>query len=500
MVSGPSETVQAAINQAPSTKNQEPISATLPAPVIRESYFLPYQDAWIDDDAPFKLAEKSRRVGFTYATSYRCFRKCLTRQKFTQWVSSRDMLTAKEFVTDYIARWCQLGNVVARGIAGDNVQIFDPAHDIRAFIVEFPTGSRIVSLSSTPEVFAGKGGDVLLDELDLHKDAGRVYDMARPATTWGGQLEAISAYAVDGSPASVFAQLCKDARGANPMRASLHRVTLDDAIAAGFVECVNKVTGSKHTHESFRALIRAGCRNEAAFQSQYMCNPQDDGGALLTYDLIRSCEVSMDELEAAIRSALKTAPRYLGIDVGRRRDLTCMWLLCKIGDILWTAQVKTMEKALFRYQYATAVDLIEKNNVRRCCVDAAGIGAQLGEDLHIKFASRVEPIQSNHATQIEIGMPMLSAFQDRLVRIPADQTIRESLHKIRKVTTASNAVRLEAEHDEAGHADEFWALALARHAADAKVSNMPPTVFKRGRRAAVLAQRRAAKTWGAFAA
>lgn len=486
------------VSKAP--RSAAPLTAILPTPVLHDSYFLSYQDQWIDDNSPFKLAEKSRRVGFTYATSYRCFKKCLTRQRFTQWVSSRDMLTAKEFVTDYIARWCRLGNVVARGIAGDNVQVFDPAKDIRAFIVEFPTGSRIVSLSSTPEVFAGKGGDVLIDELDLHQDAGRVYDMARPCTTWGGQLEAISAYAVDGSPASVFARLCQDARGANPMKASLHRVTLDDAIAAGFVECVNRVTGSTHTRESFRALIRAGCRTEGAFQSQYMCNPQDDGGALLSYDLIRSCEVSIEELEAAIRTALKTAPRYLGIDVGRRRDLTVMWLLCRIGDILWTAMVKTMEKALFRDQYAAAVSTIETHNVRRCCIDASGIGAQLGEDLHLKFGHRVEPIQFTHAAQMEIGMPMLSAFQDRLVRIPADQSIREGLHKVRKVTTASNNVRLEAEHDEAGHADEFWALALSRHAAAAKVSNFAPTTFKRGRRAAAMAARRADRQWGDFAA
>jgi phage FluMu gp28-like protein len=472
----------------------------LPAPVIHESYFLPYQDLWIDDDSPFKLGEKSRRVGFTYATSYRSFRKCLTRERFTQWVTSRDMLTAKELITDYIARWCRLSNVVAKGLAGDNVQVFDPAHDVRAFIVEFPTGSRIVSLSSTPEVFAGKGGDVLIDEIDLHKDGGRVYDMARPCTTWGGQLEAISAYAVDGSPASVFARLCQDARGKNPMGAKLHRVTLDDAIAQGFVECVNKVTGSAHTRESFRALIRAGCRTEGAFQSQYMCNPQDDGGALLSYDLIRSCEVDAKELESAIRAALKTAPRYLGIDVGRRRDLTVMWLLVRIGDILWTALVKTMEKAMFRHQFAAAADLIEQNNVRRCCIDATGIGAQLGEDLHVKFASRVEPIQFNHNVQMDVGMPMLPAFQDRLVRIPADQTIREGLHKIRKITTASNNARLEAEHDESGHADEFWALALARHAADAKVSNMAPRPFTRGRRAVAMAARRANKEWGAFAA
>jgi phage FluMu gp28-like protein len=464
------------------------------------TYFLSYQDDWIDDDSPFKLAEKSRRVGFTYSTSYRCFQKCLKRRGFTQWVSSRDMLTAKEFVTDYVARWCRLGNVVARGIAGDNVTVFDTQKDIKAFIVDFPTGSRIVSLSSTPEVFAGKGGDVLLDELDLHQDAGRVLDMAMPCTTWGGQLEAISAYSVDGSPASPFAKLCSDARGENPMRASLHRVTLDDAIAAGFVEKVNEVSGSKHTREEFRAMIRAKCRTEAAYQSQYMCNPQDDGGALLPYDLIRSCECTKAQLAAALES-IKGSPaarHYMGGDVGRKRDLTVFWVLTRIGNILWTREVKRMEKALFRDQFAAACEMMERYNVRRFCIDASGIGAQLGEDLSIRYGSRVEAIQASNTTQMEIGMPMVPTFQDRLVRIPDDQGTREALHKVRKTVTASNHVRLEADHDEAGHADEFWALANALHAANAKVSNFAPTLFRRGRRAAALRNR--ITNWGEFAA
>ena len=68
-------------------------------------YFMPYQEAWINDESPLKIAEKSRRVGFTYASSYRMFHKCLTRKNFTQWVSSRDMLTAQELIRDYIAKW-----------------------------------------------------------------------------------------------------------------------------------------------------------------------------------------------------------------------------------------------------------------------------------------------------------------------------------------------------------------------------------------------------------
>lgn len=449
------------------------------------SYFLPYQDRWIDDAAPLKLSEKSRRVGFTYCTSYRAFQKCMKRRNFTQWVSSRDMLTAKEFITDYIARWCKLANVVARGIAGENVQVFDPAKDIRAFIVEFPqTGSRIVSLSSTPEVFAGKGGDVILDELDLHENAGRVYDMARPCTTWGGQLEIVSAYKVDGSPNSVFAKLCQDARGTNPMKASLHRVTLDDAIAQGFVERVNTVSGQTYTREEFRAMIRAGCRTEAAFQSQYMCNPQDDGGALLPYEVIFACEATPEQIAAVPASA----PAYLGVDVGRKHDLTVLWLLRRVGDVLWTSHIKTLAKTLFRVQFAEICNLMDAQHVQRCCIDASGIGAQLAEDLALKYGSRVESCQFSHAVQMEVGMPMLPLFQDRAIRIPADQTIRESLHKIRKTATAAGNVRLEAESDDAGHADEFWACALAAHAAHAPKAYFAPTTFG-GARADALADR-----------
>lgn len=81
-------------------------------------YFLPYQRAWILDESPMKLYAKSRRIGITYATSYRVNDKCLRRRNFTQWVTSRDELTAHEFITDYIAKWAQASNVVCKGLLG----------------------------------------------------------------------------------------------------------------------------------------------------------------------------------------------------------------------------------------------------------------------------------------------------------------------------------------------------------------------------------------------
>jgi phage FluMu gp28-like protein len=79
----------------------------------------------------------------------------------------------------------------------------------------------------------------------------------------------------------------------------------------------------------------------------------------------------------------------------------------------------------------------------------------------------------------ELAMPLVRLFQDKLVRIPADAEVREDLHKVRKIVTAAGNIRLDADRDEAGHADRFWALALAAHAADStRVPLPPPRMFK----------------------
>ncbi|MBI3987175.1 MAG: hypothetical protein HY343_09655 [Lentisphaerae bacterium] len=462
-------------------------AASKPIKLRSLDYFLPYQNRWIDDDSPFKIYPKSRRIGITFATSYRCFKKCLARRDFTQWVSSRDLLTAKEFISDYIARWCKLANVAATGLAGDQVEVFDASKDVKAFIADFPiTNSRIVSLSSTPEVFAGKGGDVLLDEVDLHEDQGRLIDMAMPVTTWGGQLEAVSAYRVDGSPASVWARLVAEAAAANPMHASLHRTTILDAIDQGFVEKVNAATGRKQTREEFLQQLRAKCRTEAAWQSQYMCNPQDDGGALLPYSLLAQCETDAPELQAHRDPA---APAYLGIDIGRRHDLSCFWLVRRHGLTFWTDKILIFAKTLFRDQLQAAAELLRDPSIIRCCVDSTGIGAMLAEELHLRFGHRVEEIQFTNAVKLELGMPMLQAFEDKAIRIPTSNEIREDLHKVRKTATKAGNIRLEAESDDEGHADRFWALALALHASVNSVAPAPITIFDNHRNRAIAARR-----------
>ena len=345
-------------------------------------YFLPYQRAWILDDSPMKFYEKSRRIGITYATSFRVNDKCLRRRNFTQWVTSRDELTAHEFITDYIARWAKASNAVCRGLLGDDLQVIDPERGIRAFVATYEaTGSRVVSLSSTPEAFAGKGGDVLIDEADLHKDSGRVIDMALPCTTWGGQLEVLSALSVDGGPNTPFCKMGRDIlENGNPMGWSFHRTTIVDAVEQGFVEKLNEVTGQHYTRDAWLAMMRAKCRTEEAWQTQYMIEPSSDGAALLSYELISGCEIPRSECRDSGQGLL-----FGGYDVGRKKDLGVYFELELVGDVLRQTEYRVFDRAPFRVQSEYLYSRLNNPRLARLCVDSTGMGMMLAEYAQDRF-------------------------------------------------------------------------------------------------------------------
>src|SRR2546428_11638676 len=58
--------------------------------------FLPYQIAWIKDQSPLKLMEKSRQGGMTLADTYDSVRKVsVLGARLNVWVSSRDEQQAR---------------------------------------------------------------------------------------------------------------------------------------------------------------------------------------------------------------------------------------------------------------------------------------------------------------------------------------------------------------------------------------------------------------------
>jgi phage FluMu gp28-like protein len=434
-------------------------------------HFLPYQLRWIGDDATLAIGEKSRRIGFTYASAYRAVDRRL-RRGTNLYYTSADLTAAREFI-DYCKVWAGVFDAATDGV----VEV-----EGSALMLRFRTnGSVILAGSSNPKFFRSKGGDADADEFAFHHDQHGLLKAMQPAgAVWDHQLRIWSTH---NGEDSFFAQLVGESsefRGQSSGKAgrwSFHRVTLFDAVAQGLVE---KIKGLKEPNETarqdFLEEIRATCPGEDAWNEEYLCRPSTEDRSLLPYSLIQSCESPSSSLNPEPGTP---NPLYCGFDVGRTNDASVLWLVEQVGDVLWTRDVRLMKDIPFRTQEDLVAAFLQRRQVKRLCVDATGMGRHIAENLRERFGHRVELVHFTQQVKTDLAMPLVRLFQDRQIRIPADADVREDLHKVKKVVTSSNNVRLEAKSDDKGHADRFWALALACHAALDSPSPLPASVARK---------------------
>ena len=426
---------------------------------------LPYQRRWVLDDSRIKLMEKSRQIGISWASAYGLIRrKSLADARLDAWVSSRDEIQARLFLDD-----CKnFAEILHTAVQDLGVQIVDKS---QTYILELANKLKINSMSSSPDAQAGKRGDRFLDEFALHPDPRKLYSIAYPGITWGGQLEIVSTHR--GSH-NYFNELVKEVREkGNPKKVSLHRITLEDALNDGFLyRLQQKLPAGDERQEmdetDYFNFVKSGCADEESFLQEYMCVPGDDASAFLSYDLIASCERSdlPDLADLADFSDLAGKDLYLGVDVGRKKDLTCFWLNSLEGGRHICRRLIIMQKRTFAEQEDVLYKLLELPGLRRCCIDASGLGMQFAERAVEKFGRyRVEGIQFTGPVKEALAYPVKAAFEDLNLRIPEDRFLRADLRAIRKETTAAGNIRFSADRSENGHADRFWALALAIHAA-----------------------------------
>ena len=250
-------------------------------PANQGAIFLPFQAAWIKDQSRLKLMEKSRQIGLSWSTAYAANERTAAQgARFDQWVSSRDDLQARLFIED-CKMWAGIMNLAAQDLGE---VVIDPKDKITAYVLQFSSGRRIHSMSSNPDAQAGKRGGRILDEFALHPDPRKLWSIAYPGITWGGNMEIISTHR--GSH-NFFNGLVREVReGGNPKNISLHRVTLEDALNQGFLYKLQQMLPADDERQAmdeaaYFDFIRAGAADEESFQQEYMCNPADDDIAFL---------------------------------------------------------------------------------------------------------------------------------------------------------------------------------------------------------------------------
>lgn len=433
-------------------------------PKDRDAIFLPFQSKWIKDDSRIKLMEKSRQIGISWSTAYGADERAAAQgARFDEWVSSRDDIQARLFIED-CKLWAGIMGLAAKDL-GEVVLDAEKKHS--AYVLQFASGRRIHSMSSNPDAQAGKRGSRILDEFALHRDQRKMWAIAEPGVTWGGSIEIISTHR--GSYSFFNNLVCEARHGGNPKRISLHRVTLQDALDQGFLFKLQQALPAEDERQdmdeaAYFDYIKGRAADAESFDQEYMCVPADDDAKFLEYGLITACEypagtVWQRGLEGPFQGRL-----FAGIDIGRKKDLTVLWVVEQLGDVLYTRHVEVMEKMRKSEQEKRLWPWIAI--CERTCIDETGMGIGWVDDAQDQFGEqRVEGVTFTAPAKEAMAYAVKGDMEDRKLRIPEDPKTRADFRKLQKVTTTAGNIRFVAERDSDGHADRFWSLALARQAA-----------------------------------
>lgn len=424
-------------------------------------YFLPYQRAWIKDDARLKLCQKSRQIGMSYADSYDSVVKAAVRPGRDVWVMSRDETQAKQYIR-YCKRWA---NVLELAAADYSQEVFSARarKPLQVQALGFATGATIYALSSNPDAIVGKTGHVKLDEFALHKDQRTLYAVAKPVIQWGGTLSIISTHRGVGT---VFNELIQDIQQhGNPMGWSLHTLPIQLAVEQGLVEKINLGTGVNESREAWLARQRAECIDEEQWLQEYCCVPADEALAFISFDLINACtdpELRLSEWECF--HPAREARLFLGLDLARKHDLCVVDVGEQIGDVTWDRLRIELLDCPFSELEGMLYRLLALPQLKRACIDATGMGVQLAERARERFEWKVEPITFTAQVKEDLATGLKMDLEQRHLRLVDDAELRADLRGIRKEVTLSGNTRYAGETADS-HCDRFWAKALRQHAA-----------------------------------
>ena len=421
---------------------------------------LPYQTRWVRDRAGLKVIEKSRRIGISWAEAFDAVIHAGSDDGGNVYYQAYNQDMTRGFIDDCAgwARTLQFGSHKVR-----ETLIEDGERAVKAFRIGMAVGHEIVAMTSAPRAFRSRGrpGDLaIVDEAAFVDDLGEVLKAALAFRVWGGRAHVISTHNGEASP---FAALCRDIRdGVQP--GSLHRVTLAQALADGLYRRICSVAGKPWSAEAEAAWV-AGLRAEYGMHAgeELDCEPAAGAGAWLAWELIRACE----DAAAGDPAGFANGVTYIGVDVARRRDLWVAAVIERAGDVLWLRELVVRQGITFREQREIVAGLAAHYRPSRIAVDQTGMGEAVVEQLQEDHGTlRVEGVLMTAPRRLNVATALRDAAEDRRLRLPADDALRRDLHSIRAEAGATGAPRLLAERGETdGHADRFWAIALACAAA-----------------------------------
>jgi phage FluMu gp28-like protein len=499
--------------------------------------FRKYQlPVFMDRESGILILHWSRQIGKSYTLAAWAVDRLLTQlQKYDSWLitvlsNSRD--NGAEFNIKCQDVCNRLGKAMQKQaqVVGD-AMVYDATDDspdlkyenmrmeirVTLTVKGHERVGRIKVLAANPRTARGFSGDLILDEFAFHEDSAAIWDAAEPILSANPEYLCRIASTGNGKH-NMFYRMCS---GPGPNDGTVFesaagykvcRVTRGEAWKMG-VKIYDASTRKPITPEQARKVAL----DKRSYDQNYECKFADENMALLTNELIQQAEREGIPIDDQAWSPVSMARMWraegelsLGGDIGRNRDITVFAVIEKVGQLKRVIALLRMSGMRLPAQQVQLDQVCALPKFQRACIDMTGLGLGLVEYAQEKWGdykvqgvnfATTEPVSTRikaegrkaetaRVTEI-MATEMLGCFEERSIEIHVelDSDGRDDLRKPEKITSPGGRVSIAAVRDEAGHADHFWAFALAIRAA----SNFQPAgkfhVYEDGRRNRVFASR-----------
>lgn len=502
-----------------------PLAITHPhdaAPDAPPPVLLPYQQAWIADEAQLKVWEKSRRVGATWAEAADATLIAAAEGGTNYFYISATQDMAREFV-EAVAMWARAFDYVAseigEGIWDDGADVDPAKRYIKTYEVVFPaTGRRVLALSSRPTNLRGKQGVVGIDEAAFAADLKALLKAAMAMLLWGDKVRIWSTHDGVENPFNELILGIRAGKRGGPADASVHRIVFREAVMQGLYKRVCLRRGKVWTQADEDEWVAKAYKFYGSDAEEELdVIPSNSSGAYLSLALIetRSTAVEWPEgptivrgvwddafafstsedvrkyaidgwlrenIDPVIAGLNKQRRHAYGMDFARSSNLSVLTILEQDVNLVRRVRAQIeLANCPFTAQEQIVFYIVPKlPRWRGGVMDAGGNGASLAEKTAQKFGvAMVEQLKLSEGFYA-LRMPRFKAHLEdgTLTDIPRDEFTRDDLRairvergipKVRQEDTKSAATRaLAAEAGEKGkrHGDAAIALFLADYAFD----------------------------------
>lgn len=254
----------------------------------KNDILLAYQIAWLKDNSPLKIWEKSRRIGASWVEAFVCARLAALAKSaggMDCFYMAYEKEMTQQFISD-VAFWAKVLQVACNDI--EEVVIKDEDKDVLMYKIRFDSGFEVWALPSKARLLRSKQGHFVFDEAAFADEFHEILKAAHAFRIWGGSISILSTHNGEDNP---FNQLIQDIKNGKK-KWSLHHTTIEDALDDGLYKRICKVQNKDWSEEAQKEWLAELLEEAGEFaDEEYYCIPTRAGARYFSAELIRSVAV-----------------------------------------------------------------------------------------------------------------------------------------------------------------------------------------------------------------